>query len=623
MHNRIQYIPTATEQTAPGAELMEWIKSHSGLSAVMGVGSGAALREYCAAQAAVYEVIWWIPGRHPAVVRLSLALLGEELSLFPRYTDIDWKVSLVREWLETHSNYLLVVSNADDVQTAATLLPPKVMGRVIIGCEQECQKDLGMSTYTLVGTPGNSSASQVQLKPVNHDAEELTREVIGFLDQALSVCHSPQTTDASSPVSGQLRNAAKLFRAHRCFEACLTCLHAATHMDNGIPDHEALIDDYGDLGACALISGRFQEAARHFEQALELLDRNDQTRARLLNQAGMAAIQLAQYDQAAKLLALARELVRQTESDTALHASILTNMGVVHDLSSRPDLSRICFEAALELAESIASNQQGAVAAKALGSALTERGDHRAALRALAIADRMLQECGYAESPERASVLNDMGCVYHSLGKLAEAESCLQHALELDSLLLGPNHLRIASRAANLAHICMAAGQLQDALSLHRRALQSEKAHWREDDTRLASRHGYIGEVLTGLGRIDEAILEFETAVHIAKSGKHDPSLAAAQLSNLGYARFMLGDFNSAVDMFEEALHLLRSFEAADLRQEIDVLCNLGMAHERLRNRKTALNMFLRARELLQRAAPGDSASRQAIEARIAACSDR
>jgi tetratricopeptide (TPR) repeat protein len=75
------------------------------------------------------------------------------------------------------------------------------------------------------------------------------------------------------------------------------------------------------------------------------------------------------------------------------------------------------------------------------------------------------------ESPETLSVLNDLGLVYESSGRLADAAAVHERVLDARRRVLPPTHFQIAQSASNLAVVRYLSGDPAGALALLRESL--------------------------------------------------------------------------------------------------------------------------------------------------------
>lgn len=211
-------------------------------------------------------------------------------------------------------------------------------------------------------------------------------------------------------------------------------------------------------------------------------------------------------------------------------------LGYVH-LRQNPDRAQPLFESALELEPDSVSGHIG------LGLSLLASGDRVKGLEHL--------ERAVAIDPKSPKAQAALGV---SLDQLGRGEEALVH-LEA-ARALRPHDARILN---NLGVAYLRARQPERAEPLLRAAL-------REDTHDAALRANNLGMALAMQGRFDEALASFRSA--------GDEQSARA---NLGYARYVRGEFAAAIAEYEKALlaggksnvEVVRNLEAARRAQEL------------------------------------------------------
>jgi hypothetical protein len=112
------------------------------LTGLGGVGKTQLAVEYCYRQRADYELVWWVRSEQ----RTSLlgdygALAGQPpLAADPRLAEDMAREGIaggVRQWLERHRRWLLVLDNVEDPAVVAELLPRNGTGHVVITSQAE------------------------------------------------------------------------------------------------------------------------------------------------------------------------------------------------------------------------------------------------------------------------------------------------------------------------------------------------------------------------------------------------------------------------------------------------------------------------------------------------------
>jgi Flp pilus assembly protein TadD len=127
-------------------------------------------------------------------------------------------------------------------------------------------------------------------------------------------------------------------------------------------------------------------------------------------------------------------------------------------------------------------------------------------------------------SPSNSDANVNLGCCFHELGRLDEAEVSYHIALKIN-----PNH---SAAYNNLGNVLMAQGRFDDAESCYQQALQLKPD--------FAEAHSNLGNVLREIGRLEDAMLSFRRAIEIK------PDVALVH-SNMGNGLQELGQFEGAI----------------------------------------------------------------------------
>ncbi len=162
------------------------------------------------------------------------------------------------------------------------------------------------------------------------------------------------------------------------------------------------------------------------------------------------------------------------------------------------------------------------------GYYLHERGQYTDAERFLQQALTMQEQVLEPQHPHIATTLYDLASLYHAQGKYAQAEPLYLRAIELRKQVLGPNHPSVATSITGLAALYRAQGKFVEADHLHQQALSLREQV-------LGSAHPEVAQSLDGFallyydqGKYNQAESMLQRALSIREQvlGPQHPKVA-------------------------------------------------------------------------------------------------
>jgi len=187
-----------------------------------------------------------------------------------------------------------------------------------------------------------------------------------------------------------------------------------------------------------------------------------------------------------------------------------------------------------------------------------------------------------------AAFLSNMGAVYDTLGRRAEALNSFLASLSINRKVddlwgLGADLSNVGVIQLHMGQYGDAMTNLEEALTLHRN---------------LGNRRGQaaalsnIGLIHQNLGRYEKALSYYDRALALKKE-TGDRRGVGLVLSNIGVIHHNLGQYETALEHYRQALAIHQ--DIGDRRGEAKALSNMGLMHNNLGNYEEALEHYEKA----------------------------
>lgn len=569
----------AALHTQLGVEQAAALTRSSALHGLGGVGKTQIALEYAYRHALVYNAVFWITAESDEQIVSSLLGIAEVLQLPEREQQNEPRVlAAVGRWFATHSQWLLIWDNVEDLEKMQRFLPSVRQGAILI--TTRCQA-LGILARGLDVLPLEQEEALLfvlrRAKALSPEAQqqglqqfarhkpemyatvvELIMELGGLplaLDQAGAYLEETRCTFSSYVALFRTHRAALLkARGELVYDhpasVCTTftlALHATANL------HPAVLDL---LRVCALLSpDAIPEEL--FQKSGELLG------APLARACG----ETLEWD---RLLALACRyslLSRQPEAQTlSIHRLV---QAVVLDTMTGEEQAqweeRVI--AALEMAFPTVVSVSEATVWKwcklLLPHALLRIEHTREACRTLPLAD----------------LASKIGCFLRLQEQDAEAELLFKRALAIQEQVLGPLHSDIASSLNNLAIGSFNQGKYEEVELLLARAISIREQALGPLHPEVAALYNNLAFILRELGKYREAEPLFARALAIREQalGPLHPQVASS-LKNLADLYLEQGNYAQAEQCAQRAISIQEQALGSlhpQLVRTLDTLANL------------------------------------------------
>ncbi|MCA9655882.1 MAG: tetratricopeptide repeat protein [Myxococcales bacterium] len=298
---------------------------------------------------------------------------------------------------------------------------------------------------------------------------------------------------------------------------------------------------------------------------------------------GVVLEQAGDYDESEEHLRRALWGALRIRHDVMAARAAIQLVSVVGDRLARYDEGLTWFEQASALLDRI--DEQGGTRASLLnnvGNVWHRKGDNDKALdyyqQALALREALVGR----ESPVVAIERINLGNAQLALGRYEEALVSYEDAKGVLERTLGKEHPQIAMAVASIGIVYNQTGRYEEALVQHREALRTFESWLGPDHLWVATTISNAGVALRGLRRYDEAEANFRRAQGIFEEslGPDHPEVARC-LGNLGEVRADQGFVDEAMQLHQRALELRR--QRFDEDSDLVVASRLAIADLRRR----------------------------------------
>jgi len=182
--------------------------------------------------------------------------------------------------------------------------------------------------------------------------------------------------------------------------------------------------------------------------------------------------------------------------------------------------------------------------------------------------------------PEAAHLLNKIGRYLHERGRYTEAEQPLQQALTIRERQLGPEHPDTAASLNNLGELYYAQGKYAETKALHTRALSIRERQLGPEHPDTAESLNDLGMLYFVQGKYTEAEPLLQQALTIRERQLGLEGLATTRnLNNLGRLYHKLGKYAEAEALFMRIRAIRERFLGINHPDTASVLNNLGILY--------------------------------------------
>jgi len=301
----------------------------------------------------------------------------------------------------------------------------------------------------------------------------------------------------------------------------------------------------------------YEQARKHFEEALPLLERlNDsKTAARTILFLGIVAAAVCDYDKALGLFQRSKQLSEESDDSVCVIQST-SSMAGVYKHTGHYDKSLEHFSSALRLSVEVGDKESESNVLMNMSAIQNEQGHFDEALQSLFQALIIKEKMGTEE--EIATTLLNIGGVYGLIPDYRKAIQYYEKSLAIYERL-GQSKAQYGCCLLNLGTMHTQLGELTEAQAWLEKGLVISKSI--EDLYGYAVGLGTLAQVLLRQGELDAALQSVQAALALMKQINEQDCMADALLT-LGEIQSQMGDLHAAHDSIDQALALANSLGA-------------------------------------------------------------
>ena len=603
------------------------------ISGLGGIGKTQTAVEYAYRYRDQYQAVLWLNAESPLALKAGCGELARRMQLPHPEEDLDQAVSALKDWLETHSGWLLILDNADDPAMLGPFLRDAGQGHILLTSRAQDFQDLGILEPVELPKLPIEEATEFMLHRCGRQeaeerdaARELARELDGLplaLEQAAAYIHETKAPFRRY-LDGYRRRGLALLQARGPA--------LGGYPESVVSTWAANFDTVQEQSPAAADVLRFSAFLAPDVIPFELLARGAHQLGPSVQQALAGGPSRAESDQTeglrsrprantsflGRLLLLARLVFRRSRGVNPRRVESNGDPLLVHDLLrplGRFSLARIdghgetysihrLVQEVLKAAMDDATRHLWAErAVRAVDQAFPPvEYDHwplcdRLLPHALAVASWI--ERDRPEFAEAGRLLNQTAFYLYDRGQYAEAEPLYKEAMEIHRTALGEEHPAYATSLNNLAVLYDAMGRHADAEPLYKQATEIRRTALGEEHPAYADSLNNLAMLYDAMGRHADAEPLYKQAMEIRRTalGEGHPAYADS-LNNLAELYRAMGRHADAEPLYKQAMEIYRISLGERHPAYADSLNNLAELYRAMGRHADAEPLYKQATEI-------------------------
>jgi tetratricopeptide (TPR) repeat protein len=584
-----------------------------------GVGKTQLAVEYAYQFASEYDLVWWVRSDDTVTLIADFSSLGDLLQLKQGESpEKISKASLVRRWLESNGNWLLIFDNVQKpedlyspVVSDTNFIPQSSLGHVLITSRNP--------NWSSIATPLN-----IQVFSPSEAVEFLQKrtgqiDATGAIDLANELGYLPLALEQAAAFINEtpgmtLQNYLKIFR-ERHQELWKNESPPINYPDTVATTWSISIESVRKenpaslelLNLCAFLASEDIPTSLFKKPFID--DLQFGVMIKCLKKYSLIDVTSEKISIHRLVQLVTRDHLKEGEKKRWIARAIflLTDTFVFH-----PDDPKTWLESSRILPHAVAVAyfaEEEAIeldlTAQLIGNVggyLFQFAEYNQARvldeRALNIAERVYGPY----HKEVATGANNLGLVLKYLGNFTEAKIQLERALQINEKLFGPKHERVAAAANNLGSVLQDLGDLSGAKAQYERSIAICQKMNASKHPEVSKSINNLGRVLHDLGDFSGAKIQYERALKIDETeyGPIHPEVAR-DINNIGLLLQDLGEPQKARIEFERALKIYEKI-FGPIHPDVAVsINNLGRVLQDLDDLPGAKKQLERALDIYQR----------------------
>ena len=391
------------------------------LSGEGGTGKTTIARKYIYQFGYLYNVIWWIRAISREMILQDYKDFAAKMKLLIRNKgeeNSEQLINLVKQWMESNSNWLFVFDDVNDFDMVQSFFPEKHQGNILITSRTSLWKNVDISTIKI-----DVFSKETALRFLKSNNVKGTDKELEMLSKSLG------------NVPSNLKMAAKIITDNNLsISDFLNRLKTDQAIKPG--KKEDLSTSNINIATVYKESGDYQNALKYYELALKSLGKNQNNKCiDIYNSIASIYQELGEYKKAEKIY---RNLLETGVEELKKQEFDIIDIGIAYNNYA---------------------------------SVLRQEAKYEEAIVTYEKALKIFKENSRNGHPLFATTLSNLAIVYRDVGQIEKALACQMEALSIRKEILGSNHPDTAKIYIYIGELYEIIQEYEKAFSFYKNAL--------------------------------------------------------------------------------------------------------------------------------------------------------